>query len=634
MSRVVTSNNLPGNNLHGNNLHGNNLSRNNVFKINGSGIRIITNLLLSLCLSHSLAIWGEVRIEKSFTLIGTHKYPDSFTHFAYTNPNAPKGGVLRLARTGSFDTLNPFNGKGTPPDYLYHTHGSLMTRSADEPHTLYPFLAEAIEYPDDFSWVAFHINPAAKFSDNHPVTSKDVVFTFELFKREGSPFLKNLYKDVARIEKTSPHRVVFYLDKPGKKQLALLGYLRVLPHHYWQTRNFQGRHLNSPVTSGPLKVKHVKIGQNITFERVRDYWAVNLPSQRGRYNFDEIRVDYYRDPQAVIEGFRAGLYDVHQETDTQKWHQSFNFPAVKEGRVLKKDIEMLYTAGMSALAFNLRRDKFKNPALRQALIMAFDFEWINRTLLNSDFQRTTSFFYNSPLSATGLPTEEELKLLEPFQEQLPSELFKQAIILPVSDGSGKNRENVRKALALFKRAGYRLENGRMIDRASGKPLTLSLLTEDPKQERLLLSYRKSLADLGITLNIKTLDKSLFRKRVRESDFEMVDWYFWQSTYPGNELYHMWSSKVVMEKQSGNIVGINNPVIDHLLAEATNADSYEKLIPIVRAMDRVLMWGHYVIPKWHTQKTHLAYWHHLGHPPQDHLYWLDLSNWWHKPDKNP
>ncbi|WP_422138737.1 extracellular solute-binding protein [Endozoicomonas sp. ALC020] len=609
------------------------VSSNHLYKIYGSRIRIIKSLLFSLCLTSSLSAQCQVHIQKSFTLIGTHKYPDSFTHFAYTNPNAPKGGVLRLARTGSFDTLNPFNGKGTVPDYVYHTYGSLMTRSADEPHSLYPFLAEAIEYPDDFSWVAFHINPAAKFSDNHPLTSKDVVFTFELFKKEGSPFLKNLYKDVVRVEKTSPYRVVFYLDKPGRKQLALLAYLRVLPHHYWHTRNFQDKHLDSPVTSGPLKIKQVRLGQNITFERVRNYWAVNLPSQKGRYNFDEIRVDYYRDHQAVTEGFRAGLYDVHQETDTQKWHRSFSFPAVKEGRVLKQDIAILYPPGMSALAFNLRRDKFKSPALRQALIMAFDFEWINRTLMNCDFQRTRSFFSNSPLAANGLPTEEELKLLEPFQEQLPDELFKQAVSVPVSDGSGTNRENVRKALALFKKAGYRLENGRMIETESGRPLTLSLLTEDPKQERLLLSYRKSLADLGITLNINTLDKSLFRKRVRAFDFELVDWYFWQSTYPGNELYHMWSSRVVMEKHSGNIVGITNPVIDHLLAATTKADSYEKLTPIIRAMDRVLMWGHYVIPKWHTQKTHLAYWHYLDHPPQDQLYWLDLNNWWYRPNQS-
>ena len=595
---------------------------------------MIKNLLLSLCATFSLIAWGEVHLQKSFTLIGTNKYPDNFTHFAYANPNAPKGGILRLARTGSFDTLNPFNSKGTAPDYLYYTYGSLMTRSADEPHSLYPFLAEAIEYPENYSWVAFHINPAARFSDNHPVTSKDVVFTFELLKKEGSPFLKNLYKDVARVETTSPNRVVFYLDKPSKKQAALLGYIRVLPHHYWHTRNFQDRHLDNPVTSGPLIVKSVKMGQSVHFERVKNYWAVNLPSQKGRYNFDEIRVDYYRDRQAVIEGFRAGLYDVYQETDSNRWHQAFGFPAVKEGRVLKKDIELLYPSGMSALAFNLRREKFRNPALRQALITAFDFEWINRKLLNSEYQRTMSFFSNTPLSATGLPTEEELKLLKPFQDQLPRELFQQTITLPGSAGSGKDRKNVREALALFKKAGYRLDNGRMKEHSSGKPLTLNLITDDPKQERLLLPYRKSLADLGIELNIQTLEKTLFRKKVRAFDFELVDWYFWQSTYPGTELYHMWSSKVAMEKQSGNITGISNPVVDYLLAETSKADSYETLIPIVRALDRVLMWGHYVIPKWHTQTTHLAYWHHIDHPSQDHLYWLDLNNWWYKSDKSP
>ncbi|WP_051785749.1 extracellular solute-binding protein [Endozoicomonas numazuensis] len=597
---------------------------------------MIKNLLFSFCATFSLVAWSEVHIQKSFTLIGTNKYPDHFTHFAYTNPYAPKGGLLRLARTGSFDTLNPLSHKGTAPDYMYYTYGTLLTRSADEPHTLYPFLAEAIEYPDDFSWVAFHINPKATFSDHHPVTSQDVVFTFELLKKEGSPFLKNLYKDIVRVEQTSRHRVIFHLEKPSKKQVALVGYMRILPHHYWHTRNFHDRQLDSPVTSGPLVVKNVKMGHNITFERIKDYWAENLPSQKGRYNFDEIRVDYYRDHQAVIEGFRAGLYDVYQETDINRWRQSFNFPAVREGRVLKKEVETLYPSGMSAIAFNLRREKFKKPELRKALIMAFDFEWLNSKLLNSDYQRTRSFFSNSPLSATGLPAKEELKLLRPFQDQLPKELFEQAISLPVSDGSGTNRDNKRKALSLFKKAGYQLKNGKMIEKDSGKPLTLNLITDDPKQERLLLSYSKSLADLGINLNIQSLDKSLFRKRVREFDFELVDWYFWQSTYPGTELYHMWSSQVAMEKQSGNIAGINNPVVDYLLAEAAKADNYETLTPIIRALDRVLMWGHYVIPKWHTQTTHLAYWDHLDHPSQDRLYWLDLNNWWYKPpakDKN-
>ncbi len=598
-------------------------------------IRMIKSIPIWFCFVTPLFAWAEVHIEKSFTLIGENKYPDNFTHFAYANPEAPKGGLLKLARTGSFDTLNPFNSKGSAPDFLYYSYASLMTRSADEPHSLYPLLAEAIEYPDDYSWVAFHLNPAARFSDGKPVRSNDVVFTFELFKKSGSPFLKNLYKDVTRVEKTSPYRVVFYLDKPSKKQVALVSYLRIIPQHYWQNRNFQDKDLSPPISSGPLKVKSLKVGQSITFERVKDYWAIDLPSQKGRYNFDEIRIDYYRDRQAVIEGFRAGLYDVHQEGDTTRWHQSFNFPAVKEGKVLKEDIELLYPSGMSAIAFNLRRGKLKNRALRQALIVAFDFEWINRKLLNSDFQRTKSFFSNTPLAAKGIPEGKELELLTPFRDQLPNELFQQPVALPISDGSGKNRINIRQALALFKEAGYRLENSRMVEMASGKPLTLTLITDDPKQERLLLSYKKTLSDLGIDLKIQALDKSLFRKKVREYDFDLVDWYFWQSTYPGTELYHMWSSKVMMEKQSGNIVGVNSPVVDYLLAEAAKADNYEKLTPVINALDRVLMWGHYVIPKWHTQKTHLAYWHHLEHLPQENLYWLDLNNWWYKPEKtNP
>lgn len=586
----------------------------------------------SLLILFAAGAWGDTTISSTFTMVGTLQNPDPFKHFNYVNPDAPKGGIVRLGQTGSFDSLNPFITKGITPPRVLDSYGRLMVRSANEPYTLYPYLAESIEYPDDYSWVAYHLDPKARFSDGKPVTADDIIFSYEVFQNSDSLFLKNLFKDIEKVDKSSDRRVIFHLKKPGKKLVAITSYLYILPKHYWETRDVFSKHLENPVTSGPMRISHFKLGQTITYERDKNFWAKDLPALKGRYNFDKVKVDYYRDRHALLEAFKAGLIDLHIESDINQWSHAYQFPAVQDGRVIKETFEYLYPAGMNALVFNMRREKFQDIRLRKALLMAFDFEWINHKLLLSDARRIRSFYSNTPLEAKGSPSTEELRILAPFKRQLPEALFSQEASLPRSDGTGNNRNNHKQALALLQKAGWTLQKGRMINRKTGTPLTLSLIISEHQQERLLLPYRKSLDDLGIDLNIQVLDKSQFRQRVREFNFDIVDWHFWHSVYPGSEQYNTWSSDMAMEKRSGNVAGIANPVVDHLLEQFPKANHYEELIPIGRALDRVLMWNVYMIPKWYSPNLHLAYWNHLEHPPQQGLYWFNLSDWWIKPNK--
>ena len=587
--------------------------------------------LLIIFLFHVTLACAGVTISRTFSLIGDSTYKEDFRHFRYVNPDAPKGGTLKLAATGTFDTLNPFIGKGSAPEGIFDTHSKLMIRSADEPYSLYPLIAESIEYPDDYSWVAFHVNPAARFNDGHPITADDLVFTLNKMKESGSPFFKNLYQGITRAVKTSTLRAEFHLRTPGPKLIALLAYMTVLPEHYWKNRPFDTQTLDIPVSSGPMRIAAFKRGQSITYERVNNYWGKDIPVNKGRYNFDSIQIDFFRDSHATLEGFRAGLYDFRYEPDTTQWHQSYNFPAVKQGKVIRESMSFLYPPGMSALVFNTRRDKFKDVKVRQALIRAFDFEWINNKLLYSGYRRNTSLYANTQLEAKGLPTQAELGILSAFRNQLPKDLFLHPITMPESNGSGNNRANQRQALKLLKEAGWKLQNGKMTHSASNTPLTIQLITDNRTQERLLLPFRKSLSDMGIDLTVTALDRNLFRKKARSFDYDMIDWRFWHSMFPGAEQLNTWSSKAAREPDSGNVAGISSPVVDSLLERFSQVTRYEELIPVGRAMDRVLMWGHYMIPKWHTTTMHLAYWNHLEHPKQENLYWWSLSDWWRKPD---
>ena len=583
----------------------------------------ITGLFASFCLANS-----TITISHQFTLIGNSKYPEGFKHFDYVNPEAPQGGTLKLATTLSFDSLNPFTNKGVAPPYIYDTHARLMIRSADEIYSFYGLVAERIEYPDDFSWVRFHLNPNAHFSDRSPITSADVAFTLNRLKSEGSLFYKNLYQHTSA-ETQGPQKVLFRFEKPSPKAIAWAAFMPVLSKRFWNDRLLSDPLTEAPVSSGPMKPTRFIKGQSITYEKIKEHWTEQLPTHIGRHNVDRVRFDVYRDEQAAAEAFKAGLYDLRYEHDLNQWFQAYNTPAVKSGRIKRETVTLEFLPGTGGLVFNTRLDKFRDIRVRQALSLLFDFEWINQKLLHSAYQRTTSFFSHTALQAEGLPDKEELNLLLPYKDQLQNTVFEPPNrTAPVTDGSGNNRANQRHCpMDLLKESGWVLQKGTMTNLNTGKPLKLTILSDTPSQERLLVPYRKSLAKVGIALHIQTVDKSLFRKRMRAFDFEVSNWYFWRSLFPGQELRNCFSSQAAQEPGTGNIAGIQHPVIDHLLDRLLSRKNYEELKPVARALDRVLLSEHYLIPKWHTRQIHLLYWDNIQRPPQQSLYWLPHNTWW-------
>ena len=573
----------------------------------------------------------KVITRKSLSLIGPVKYAEDFNHFAYANPNAPKGGTLKLASLGSFDSLNQYATKGKVPEYLFLQYDRLMSRSQDEPFSIYPLIATSLEYTEDLSRVAFNLNPAARFHDGKPVTSEDLLFTIETLKKNSSPFFKRLYQTVVAYRANGPHRIEFNLSEEHRslKTIGVLAYLPVFPKHFWEGKNFDNSQLTVPLGSGPMRITKVDPGHSITYERVKDYWAKDLPVKKGQFNFDKIRIDYYRDNNAALEAFAAGAYDIRIESDSRNWHQKYSFPAIKKGEIVKDRITLSYPQGMSALTFNTRRHQFADRRVRLALNYLFNFEWTNQRLLHSEYQRINSFYINTPLAASGLPKGEELELLKHYKDQLPPEIFTSLPTQPVSNKSGINRSNQKIALDLLKDAGWQLHNGKMVHIKTGKPMEFEILLASPMTERIFIPYANNLAKLGIRAEVQTVESSRFRKRARNFDFDIVEWHFWVSAFPGPEQANSWGSIAADEKDSNNIAGVKHPVIDALLARVGNISDYDRLVPIFRSIDRILLWENYVIPKWYKNDIYIAYRNHLRHPEQQHLNWFNVSTWWHK-----
>ena len=576
----------------------------------------------------------KTTISHQFTLIGHSKYPADFTHFDYVNPEAPKGGTLKLATTLNFDSLNPFNNRGVAPPYIHDTHARLMVRSADENYSLYGYVAEQLEYPDDYSWVIFHIHPKARFSDDQSITASDVAFTLDRLKKEASPFFKNLYKNTSA-EALNPKKVRFTFATPGPKAIALSAYMPVLSKSYWEKRSLDDKLTEPPVHSGPLRPGKFIKGQTIVYERIKDYWGASLPVNKGRYNFDAIRVDVYRDQHAAAEAFKAGLYDLRYEQDASQWSddskQSDNkLPDKKKDRIRHKTLLLEYPPGMAGLVFNTRLDKFRDRRVRKALTLLFDFEWINQKLLHSNYQRTVSFFSYTALQAKEPPDKEELSLLQPVKSHLKDSAYGYPELPPVTKGDGNNRDNQRKAISLLKEAGWVLQKGRMKHQKTGERLTISILSDDHSQERLLVPFQKMLGNIGVELDVQTVDKSQFRKRIRQFDFEVANWHFWHSLFPGSEQLHTFSSKAAHQPGSGNIAGIQDPAIDYLLDKLVNSQNYNELIPVGRSLDRILRSQYYLIPKWHTRQLHILHWSRIEQPDQKGLYWHSHNDWWFRP----
>ncbi|MGE4089725.1 MAG: extracellular solute-binding protein [Candidatus Binatia bacterium] len=567
-------------------------------------------------------------VSYGLSMYGDLKYPAGFRHFDYVNPQAPKGGEVRLAAIGTFDTLNPFTLKGVPAEGLGDSFETLTVQSADEPFSVYGLIAETIETPVDRSWVAYTLRPEARFHDGSPITADDVVWSFETLKSKGHPFYRSYYNRVVSVEKVGPHKVKFSFAAGDNRELALIvGQLPVLSRAYWAGRDFARTTLEPPLGSGPYQVVAVDPGRSIVYQRVKNYWAANLPVRVGQHNFDRIRYDYYRDTTVALEAFKAGQYDFRQENVAKNWATAYDTPAVADGWIKKEQLPNQIPTGMQGYVFNTRRPLFQDRRVRQALGYAFDFEWTNRVLFYGAYTRTTSYFSNSELAARGLPGPGELQILDGLREQVPAEVFTDMYRPPTTDGLGDIRANLFIALGLLKDAGWVVRDLQLVNARTGALFRFEILLADPSFERVTLPFVKNLQRLGITADVRTVDTAQYQNRLDQFDFDLTVAVWPQSLSPGNEQVDYWTSARVNVAGSRNLAGIHDPVVDRLVQLIIAAPDRQSLVERTRCLDRVLLWGHYVIPHWHLQDFRVAYWNKFDRPPVAPPYALGFDTWW-------
>ena len=572
---------------------------------------------------------NQKEAEHAFAMHGKPKYGENFKHFEYVNPLAPKGGKLINEAMGTFDSFNPFILKGVKAAGLGLIYDSLMVGSSDEAFTNYGLIAESIIVPEDRSWVSFNLNPDAKWHDGRPISVDDVIWTFNTLISEGHPSFKIYYRDVELVEQTGKRQVTFRFPKSTNRELPLiLGQMTILPKHYWEGQNFKKTTLKPPLGSGAYRIKNFEAGRSISYERVKNYWAADLPVNKGQSNFDEISYEYYRDRDVATEAFKSGAFDLRAENQSKRWATAYDFPALKEGKVKKILIPHERPTGMQGFVFNTRKDFFSDPKVRLAINYAWDFEWTNKTLMYNAYKRTNSYFSNSELSSSGtLPEGEELKILQKFKRQVPKQVFDEVYKAPQTDGSGNNRKNLRLALKLLREAGWAVKDGKLVNR-NGIPLKFELLIAYPSIERLALPFKQSLKRLGIEMSIRTVDVAQYQQRVDTFDFDMIVSSFGQSLSPGNEQRDFWHSTNADRPGSRNLIGIKEPAIDKLVELVIESPDRESLIFRTRALDRVLLWNHYVIPHFHLQASRLVFWNIFGRPKNVAKYSSGFPNtWW-------
>lgn len=590
------------------------------------------NLKLALFISFLLNPAAQADPQHGIAMHGTLKYPANFTHFETVNPNAPKGGEFKVAVVGTFDTLNTFTIKGNAPagirDVLFE---NLLKRSPDEPFSLYGWVAESLEVAPDRSWIVFNINPKAKWQDGTPITAKDVAFSYKTFLEHGTPGQQMYYKKVEKIDILDDKKIKFTFKKVDGKYDAemplIMGVMALLPEHYFKDKDFEKTGLTPILSSGPYKVGKVQPGRSIIYERDPNYWAADLPVNKGYNNFDILRFDFYKNGTVAFEAFKAGAVDSREESDVGKWAINYKFPAVKKGHVKCLEVPHEHQVGMNAFAMNTRRDVFKDPRVRRALAYAFDFDWLNKALFHNSLTRTTSYFDNTELAAKGLPTGRELALLEPFRADLPKEVFETAYTLPTFEKG--TRENLRVARDLLKEAGWVTKDGKLVNEKTGKPFAFEILLNTPETEKVALALARNLKQLGIQVNVRTVDAAQYENRRVNKDFDMIVNMWGHSLSPGNEQSFYWSSKAADEPGTRNYPGIKSPVVDSLCNAITNAKEREDLVAAVRALDRVLLWGHYVLPMGHRTKDYVAYWERIEHPPLGKMGLPSIHTLWAK-----
>ncbi|MCB1530869.1 MAG: ABC transporter substrate-binding protein [Rhodospirillales bacterium] len=599
---------------------------------------LFTLLLLLACPAYA----QDAMPQPAIAMHGSVKYKPGFTHLDYTNPDAPQGGILKLHAIGTFDSLNPFIIKGTPADGLAYlgqslVYDSLMEQSNDEPFSMYGLLAESIERPEDNTWVAFNLRPQARWQDGTPVSAEDVVWSFHTFLEKGAPFFKAYYGDVAKVEATAPQRVKFTFTHGGNAELPLiLAQLAVLPKHYWSAegRDFGATSLEPPLGSGPYKVGNVMAGRSIEYIRDENYWGKNLPINKGRFNFDKVSFDYYKDSNVALEAFFAGEYDYRTENTAKLWATAYDAAPVKDGRIIKEKIAHERPQGIQGFLYNLRRPVFQDKEVRKALAYAFDFEWSNRQFAYGSYKRTDSYFENSELAAQdGPPTGRVLGILEKYRGKIPDEVFTARYAPPKTDGSGNARENLRTAMRILDEAGYKLgEDGIRTHEKTGRRLEFEIVDSNPLFERWVLPFITNLKKLGVQATFRVLDPAQYQNRMNAFDFDMTIGGIPQSSSPGNEQRDFWSSEKADIPGSRNYIGIRDPVVDALIEDLIQAGSREDLVAYCRALDRVLLSGYYLIPQWHIDHFRVAYWNKLNHPETLSPLTPGVTDtWWVKPE---
>lgn len=570
-----------------------------------------------------------VEPQHAIAMHGTPLKPDGFQHFDYVNPSAPKGGDVRIGILGSFDSLNPFIVRGVPSqglrDFLYE---SLMTRGLDEPFTLYGHIAERIAVPEDRSSVTFHLNPKARFSDGNKIDADDILFSWKTLRDHGRPNHRAYYKKVTKAKKIDSETVHFDLE-PGDRELVLiLGLMPVLPSHLLSEESFQKTTLTPPVGSGPYIIESVDPGRGLIYRRNPDWWAKDLGSTRGRFNFERIRYEYFRDGASMLEAFYSGKIDLRVEDDPSRWASGYGVRKRGAFELRRKEIDIGLPAGMNALAFNTRRAVFSDPRVREGIIHLFDFAWINKNLYHGLFRRTQSFFERSMLSASGKAAgEKESQLLANFKDTVLPAVMDGSYRMPVTDGSGRNRKNWRKALSLFKDAGYEMQDGRLINKTTGKQLAFELLAGTTKNQRLFSSFSRDLAKLGIDARVRVVDSAQYQSRIKAYDYDMIQTRWPSSLSPGNEQIFRWSSKLADREGTFNFAGVKNKAVDAMIEAMLAAKSEEDFVSAVRALDRVLISGHYVVPLFYLPKQWVGYWTRLQYPTKTSLFGYQLDTWW-------
>lgn len=585
-------------------------------------------IILLFIFNTNTSLASDINYDHAISVFNKIKYEKSFESFDYVNPNAPKKGIIKLAERGTFDSLNQFILKGLPAIGLDNIYESLLVTSLDEPFTGYGLIAKGLKLSEDKSSITFFLNDNARWHDNKPITSHDVEWTFNTILEKGHPSYRSYYSDVKNIEIINNFTIKFHFKNNNNRELPIIiGQMKILPKHFWENKKFDSSVLTIPLGSGPYKIKEVNLGKNITYERIKSHWAAKLPVNIGHNNFDIIHYDYYRDSNVMIEALKANEYDFRSENISKEWATAYN-DLNNNNNFIKEEINHELPQGMQAFIYNIRKDIFKNIELRKALALAFDFEWTNKTLFYGQYIRSNSYFSNSELASSGLPTNVELKIIEQLNNDIPKEMLKEVYNPGKTDGSGNNRKNLRQAMQILKKANYKLDN-KILKDPEGREIKFEILLISPAFERIVGPFIKNLKKLGVEASIRIVDTAQYKNRLDNYEFDMVVMARGQSLNPGNEQRNFWSSKSADINGSANWIGIKNKTVDELIELIINSPTREKLILYTKVLDRVLLHNHYVIPHWHIKIWRVAYWDTIKRPNNLPKYSLGFpETWWY------